>query len=236
MSRKINWFILLGVGIAALTSIFVYNRQAAGDKAKSPTAQQQAQNPGPTPAPSPTLEPAAEKAICTLTREQSPDLLGLKLGMKVEQVLALFPGSSEDRELRSELAKPPRLGATSFMIRPEKYGAKEKFTGIQQYTMQFFDGHLANVNAGYRGLEWKHVDEFVTKFSEGKNLPPLDAWEPYVGLDNQLKSLKCDGFEINVFAGGKGVDVNYVQIKDLVAEKELKERRAKARQEAPKTQ
>jgi hypothetical protein len=48
-------------------------------------------------------------------------------------------------------------------------------------------------------------------------------------MDNTLKLLKCAGFEINVFAGGAGGSQNYVLIKDLEAEKKLKERRAKAR-------
>ena len=33
---------------------------------------------------------------CTLTLDKSPTIRGLKLGMTAEQLLALFPGSSEN--------------------------------------------------------------------------------------------------------------------------------------------
>jgi hypothetical protein len=47
-------------------------------------------------------------------------------------------------------------------------------------------------------------------------------------MDNQLKTLKCTDFEVEVFAGGKGGNLNYVKVKDLSAEKKLNDRRAKA--------
>src|SRR6267142_2813573 len=58
-------------------------------------------------------------------------------------------------------------------------------------------------------------------------------WEAYVGMDNSLKILKCTDFEIRVFAGGQGGNLNYALMKDLAAEKKLKERRDKARAKAP---
>ena len=51
-------------------------------------------------------------------------------------------------------------------------------------------------------------------------------------MDNQLKILKCTDFEIRVFAGGPGGNLNYVLMKDLEAEKKLKDRRDKARAKA----
>ena len=53
-----------------------------------------------------------------------------------------------------------------------------------------------------------------------------------MGMDNQLKILKCSEIEIRVFAGGQGGNLNYVLMKDLEAEKKLKERRDKARANA----
>jgi hypothetical protein len=47
-----------------------------------------------------------------------------------------------------------------------------------------------------------------------------------------MKTLKCTEFEIRAFAGGKGGNLNYVLIKDLVAEKKLKDRRNKAKAKA----
>jgi hypothetical protein len=179
-------------------------------------------------------DPEAPKVLCTLTTVQAPDVAGLRLGMTSEDVLAAFPGSREDAEVRSDLARPAHFGSIRFLIVPEKYASKAKFAGIKKITFTFLDGRISNMNVGYNGPEWKNVDEFVAKFSEGKTLPTADAWEAVVGMDTQLKTLKCDGFEISVFAGGKGGNINYVQMRDVAAEKEIENRRAKAREKAEK--
>jgi hypothetical protein len=150
------------------------------------------------------------------------------LGMKVDQVLAVFPGSKDDSEIRSDLSKPTPLGVTNIVVTPEKFGLKDNFPNIRSFTVSFMDGRLLDINAGYSGFEWKHVDDFVARFSEGWALPPIEAWNAYVGMDDQLKTLKCNGFEISVFAS-KGGNADHIQMRDLAADKELKERRAKAR-------
>src|SRR5882672_4121468 len=64
-----------------------------------------------------------EKPTCQLTLAGAPDIKGLRLGMTPEEVLALFPGSKEDGEVRSSLSAPPnKFGGASFLLRPEKYG------------------------------------------------------------------------------------------------------------------
>lgn len=172
-----------------------------------------------------------DKRVCTLTTAQAPGIGGLKLGMTIEQVLALFPGSREDGEIRAILARPANpFGVVNLIIRPPMYSTKAKFARVNQINIAFLDGRLSNFYAGFNGPEWKHVDEFVTKFSEGTNLPPADEWEAQVGLDNQLKNLKCKEFEISIFAGGEGGNVNYVKMQDTPAQEKLKERRVKARE------
>lgn len=175
-----------------------------------------------------------DKPTCQLTLAGAPDIKGLRLGMTPEQLLALFPGSEQDAELRSSLSRPASpLGVSSFVIRPDKYeSSKEKFAGVSQVTFTLLDGRVSSFSVGYNGPEYSHVDKFVAKFIEGTNLPTADAWEAYVGMDTQLKILKCTEFEIRVFAGGQGGSLNYVLMRDLVADKKLKERRDKARQNA----
>jgi len=165
--------------------------------------------------------------------DQAPVINGLRLGMRSEQVLALFPGSSEDADVRSSLSGPgDPFGTASFLIKPEKYESKEKFAGINQITFKLLDGKVASSHIGYNGPEYSHVDRFVEKFIEGTNLPAADGWEAYVGMDTQMKTLKCTDFEIRIFAGGKGGNLNYVLVRDLVAEKTLKDRKAKAKKNA----
>lgn len=176
---------------------------------------------------------AQDKPVCTLTLAGAPDIKGLRLGMTPAQVLALFPGSEQDTELRDTLARSPSpLGGSSFVIRPDKYRSKEAFEGISHIIFSLLDGRVSTFSAGYNGPEWSHVDKFVAKFVEGTNLPAADAWEAYVGMDSQLKILKCTELEIRVFAGGPGGNLNYVSMSDLVAAKKLKERRDKARASA----
>ncbi len=172
------------------------------------------------------------QANCTLTMAQAPVVSGVKLGMTPEQVLALFPGSREDKEVSGSLARPAsKFGVSTFMIRPERYASKAKFAGVSQISFTLFDGRVSTYNVGYTGPEWKHVDEFVTKFADATKLPAAAAWEAQEGMDSQLKILKCKEFEVSVFAGGRQAqNINYVKVRDLAAEEKLRERREKAKE------
>jgi hypothetical protein len=177
-----------------------------------------------------------DKVPCTLTLAGSPTINGLRLGMTSDEVLALFPGIKQDAEVQDSLSRPPStLGVSSFVVRPSRYESKDKFPGITQISFTLLDGRVYSISIGYKGPEYSHVDKFVEKFVEGKTLPSVDQWEPYVGMDNTLKVLKCSEFEANVFIGGAGGNLNYVLLKDLVADKKLRDRRAKARAQASPT-
>jgi hypothetical protein len=224
--------VLLIVAGLVLGSILIFKPTQTVRNSKS---EPQDSSPATVPRQDPT--PAAEsisKATCTLNTTQSPDINGIRLGSTTQQVLDLFPGSRDDAEARAAAENVTAVGASSFALKPEKYGAEKNFVGIGQFTFSFLDKRLISFTAGYNGPQWKNVDEFIKKFSEEKLLPPLEAWEAYVGLDTQLKTLRCDGFQISLFAGGEGGSLNHVQMKDLAAEKELKDRRAKARRSAEK--
>jgi hypothetical protein len=165
-----------------------------------------------------------------MTMARAPVVGGLRLGMTPQQVLALFPGSAKDKDIIASLASPvSKFGVSSFSITPGKYGSKAKLAAISQISLTLLDGRISGMHVGYNGPEWKHVDQFVAKFSAGTGLPAPDAWEARVGMDTQLKTLTCKDFEITVFAGGQGGNINYVQLKDLTAQQKLQERRDKAR-------
>ena len=173
---------------------------------------------------------AHAQAACTLTLTQAPTISGLRLGMKPEEVLALFPGSRVDKEVRADMLRPAsRLGVSNLTIRPERYATKAKFERVTVITMTLLDGRIITMNVSYNGPRYEHVDEFLAKFIEGKKLPAVHAWEAYVGMDTQLKTLNCKGFEIKVFAGGKNVrDINYIEMTDVAARKRIRDRRTKA--------
>lgn len=184
--------------------------------------------------PAPTDPAGQEKPPCPLKMTQVPIIKGLKLGMTSDEILAVFPGSKDDAELRAELARPPRaLGNSSFVIRPEKYGIKDQT--ISQITVSLLDGRASKLDLGYKGPQWKDVDEFISKFIEGTNLPVADEWQPYAGLDTQMKTLTCADFSIRLFAGGEAGNLNSVLLTDLEADKKLKDRRKKAAAEQSPT-
>lgn len=170
------------------------------------------------------------RSTCSLSMAGGPNIKGLKLGMTPDEVLALFPDSKEDEEVRKHLSQPPsQFGVSEFIIRPEKFQSKDKFKDVTQITFNLLDGRVSGLTVGFNGPEYAHVDQFVSKFIEGTNLPPVDQWQGYEGMDTQLKTLFCKDFEVRVFIGGEGGKLNYVLMRDLEAEKKLKERRAKAR-------
>lgn len=170
---------------------------------------------------------------CSLTMTAAPLLEGIKLGMTPDEVLALLPGSKDDPEVQAKLAKPPSpLGVSDFIVQADKLQPKEKFAGIKHFSFSLLDGRISSINISYNGPAYAHVDEFVSKFIEGTSLPPVDQWQAYVGMDTQLKTLTCKDFEVRVFAGGPGGSLNYVLITNLEANKQLKERRAKAKAQA----
>ena len=222
--------LFVGVMLLGLVNSTVACEARSGNAAQAPGNQNQAteaqQKPEQTP------EPKAEKVPCTLHKDQGSEIGGLRLGLTTDQVLALFPGSKEDAELKPSLAKAPSpLGVSTLMIKPDRYATKDKFVGIREIVLTFLDGRVTIFQANYASAPWKHVDEFVTKFTTGSNYPGVDSWEAYPGLDTQQKSLKCDGFEVTLFAGGEAVNANHFKVQDLVAAEVLKERRAKARQQ-----
>src|SRR5437762_6347998 len=116
-----------------------------------------------------------EKVPCTLTLVGAPAINGLRLGMTSDEVLALFPGSKQDTEVTSDLARPPgTFGTSNFLIRPAKYENKEKFPNISQISFRLLDGRVSNLTIVYTGPEYTHVDKFVAKVIEGTNLPAAD--------------------------------------------------------------
>jgi hypothetical protein len=164
-----------------------------------------------------------------MTMAQDKGINGIKLGMTAEQVLALFPGSLEDEEIRASLSRPRDFGLSSLMIKPQKYSSKADFEGINQIILTLLDGRVSTLYVGYDKSVAEDLDESVTKFSKGRKLPPAASWKVYEGLDDQLKTMKCKDFEISVFAGGENTPVNYVEMVDMKAQQKLKERKAKLR-------
>ena len=203
-------------------------------KLETPVAPPNSEATQPQPSPSESVTHPEQSSNCSLTKAQAPLVNGLKVGMTPEEVLAVFPGSKDDPDVHSQLLRPPSpLGVSNFTIDAERLKPKEKFAGIKHFIFNLLDDRVLSLNIGYHGPQYSHVDEFVTKVVKGTNLPPADKWQTNTGMENQLKILTCKDFEVRVFAGGEGGNLNYVSLTDLEANRRLKDRRAKARVDNP---
>lgn len=183
-----------------------------------------------------TVETASAPQLvsnCGLAMPAAPSIDGLKLRMTAPEILALFPKSDQDSQIAARLAKAPsKHGQQGFLIRLEDYPPKNKTADITRVDVEFLDGKAYVYNFGFNGPQYPHVDDFVTKFIQGTSLPAADQWQAYPGMDNQMKVLTCQDFEVRVFAGGEGGNLNYVLLTDLEADKTLKDRIKKAKAQA----
>ena len=149
--------------------------------------------------------PAPQSTKCSVEPAQSPVIRGIKLGMKLDDVLALFPGSREDQYIKNEIANVgfysgmktlPRFGVVNFGVLPAKYSTKNRFAGIETFYFTFLDDHLVNYQVEYRQPPWPRVDEFIEKIAGAFNLPPADKWS----TENPVrKNLACDGFTVQAY-------------------------------------
>lgn len=122
--------------------------------------------------------------------------------MKLEDVLAMFPGSTENKQIKARIEEAdrfPNFGVVRISIRPAEYVTKDRFSGIYSYSFVALDGRITSYQVNYRsspyGPTWHRVDDFIDKLGESLNLPPATAWAVHRNLSSQ-KILRCDGFQL----------------------------------------
>lgn len=148
---------------------------------------------------------AVQSNQCSLKLAQSPAVRGIKLGMNLNEVLALFPGSREDNYIKNEISNVgfysgvetlPRFGVLNFSVAPAQYSTKERFTGIELLSFTFLDDRLAVYSVQYSRPPWPKLDEFVDKVAGAFHLPAADKWTS----ENAFrKNLECDDFKLQAF-------------------------------------
>ncbi len=142
---------------------------------------------------------------CSLTPAQAPAIRGIKLGMSTEEIVSLFPGSSQRPEIKKALESSegyPNYGVArlGFQLLTYPTVAKDRFAGIDAVWVTLFDGRVAELRVNYAGLDsrprgavWPNVDDFIAKLSEAYALPAARDWRQ--GAQN-YKVLECDGLDI----------------------------------------
>ena len=167
---------------------------------------------------------------CSLTLAQAPTIRDVRLGMSSEEVFKMFPGSSDEPYIQTQLSTADqRFGIVEFSI-PTTLLPKPKFEGVSSLSVLFLDNRLSEFAFTYPGLEWKNVDDFISKFSEAFNLPRPETWE--VSNLPHLKKLPCQGFEMSASAGagGSSIRIRIPETQQIVSDRQ-EAKKEKARKE-----
>jgi len=144
--------------------------------------------------------------VCSLSLSQAPVIRGIRLGMKPDEWLKLFPGSAQDEKIKAILDQPPtypRYGVKNITFFPSNsqnqfnYLPGEEFSGINSVSLLLFDNQIIGISifyAPYPDIDnpWDDVAQLITIFSETFNLPQVSAWNKGVAR----AELKCAGFEL----------------------------------------
>jgi hypothetical protein len=148
-------------------------------------------------------EDAKPAAPCTLTLKDAPALLGMQLGMTLEQTRAAAP----NLELSSRRRKPNGV-SISLSAR-----ANEEAEGVVN---SYLNDRLFEIDILYNSRsQWNSTADFVLNLSRKLNLPP-DAWTRDAG--KTFYTLTCDGFTIEVS------NLNHVMLYDKAVKAEVMKR------------
>ena len=154
-----------------------------------------------------TSQPAQSR--CSLTEADSPSVRGLRLGMTAEQVIALFPGSAKNKDMKTALDKARSTTGreTVYLSFDSSTSAnKERFADVGSISVGFYKAQVKDLDVEYVGPTWATVDEWVAKLSEAFKLPGLEAWVAGPS-ENPNKVLKCNGIEIEAATQGGGASI-----------------------------
>jgi hypothetical protein len=141
---------------------------------------------------------------CKLTMANAPAIRGLRLGMTIDQALAVFPGAQADSDLKAMLARD-YFGSQTAYVDPANYESKGEFVGVNTIHFSFLDGRLTSFSILYKGPEWNSDEQFAAKVAEALSLPGVESWKP---IPNGL-ALACEGSRIGVsIAGANSIFMN----------------------------
>lgn len=146
---------------------------------------------------------------CSLTEATAPNVRGLRLGISVQQFLALFPGITKKKEMKDTIEKAKLATGdeiVTFGFDPVIDGDARGFAGIESVAAALYKGRVMDISAQYGGATWRTIDEWVAKLSESFNLPGAQDW--VVGPnDSPNKVLNCDGIQIEAAIQGGSASI-----------------------------
>jgi outer membrane protein TolC len=197
------------------------------------------------PAP-PTVRPDVKTSpACTLTREQAPEIGGLRLGMTETQAKQLAPGI--------QISSANELGVSNAELKGDAIGklpgAGSFFDGVESIALEFTDGRLSYVRVAYPlTSKWTSKDEFLASIAprfqiRGKWMPFYDWENKDVRDAEDLRdaAIECGGFRLSVGIGIEGVGEDqtpHYELDDMAAARSVRareeERSRREEQQKPK--
>lgn len=166
---------------------------------------------------------ASSQSRCNLTEANSPSVRGLRIGMSMQQLLALFPNASRRKEVREALdnAKAPTVREPVYLaFYPATDAEKQQFTGVDSVSAVLYKGRVVDLSVLYVGATWDTIDQWVAKLSEAFKLPRAQDW--VAGPDEDPnKVLRCAGIEIEAAIQGGSASIRIWKPEYL---KEIEER------------
>ncbi|MFL6254833.1 MAG: hypothetical protein ACJ74T_07405 [Pyrinomonadaceae bacterium] len=136
---------------------------------------------------------------CRLERAVAPDYGGVMLGMKLEELARMFPGSEDLQKGTQQGAgtgsKPfiASLGMLELGVR------KEQFRDVSELMLTFLNGTLHRIDVRYRQpVPWREVAEFSTEASKRLAVPANSWGETLSDAEKQSRVLDCRGFSVVV--------------------------------------
>ena len=162
----------------------------------------------------PDAPPAATipNGKCSVTVEKSPSIRGLRLGVKLDELLTSFPTYAEDTQVQHSLKSrlPSELLHLTFH-RNNKTFKEPIFEGVWSFSFTLMDDIVIGISVSFLGSSEQSpmalpVDELANQLIEKFGLPSLSSWQ--VGQEKGQRILGCQGFELTVvsqlagFSGG----------------------------------
>ena len=155
------------------------------------------------------FNPYPVQTRCNLTEATAPKVRGLRLGMSIQQFLALFPAITKKKDLRDSIERAKSATGDEVVtlgFDPVVDGDANSFAGIESVAAAVYKGRVMDFSAQYGGATWRSVDEWVAKLSESFNLPRAQDWMSGPN-ESPNKILNCDGIQIEAAIQGGSASI-----------------------------
>jgi hypothetical protein len=170
------------------------------------------------------ISPVLGQGKCDLKLEKAPTLRGLQLGMTIEKLLDLIPGSRLDSEITATLRNgreqflPERVNLHFFSGR---HWDRNLFDGIGNIQIGAFDDRVIEIYVSYRQPTWENPDEFISIVAKTLGLPEVQDWGD---LNSGTRAINCRDFLIVATASMNRSNPSWIRMVDLTAEARIKAR------------